>query len=134
MARPTKLTPAVEKVILDALRAGATRTAAFEAAGVGRDRIAVWMRRFPAFAGAVASSEAGAELGAVIAIRQAIRAGGWRAAAWWLEHKRSDDWGRVDRVEIIGSVRELARAAGVDEDLAIAEAERILRELRGGRA
>jgi hypothetical protein len=134
MARPSKLTPATERVILDALRAGATRTAAFEAAGVERTQISRWMRRFATFRNAVLEAEANAELRAVVAVRQAINAGGWRAAAWWLEHRRRDDWGATHRVEIIGSVRELARSAGIDEDAAVAEAEGILKELRGGRA
>src|SRR5262245_53155583 len=118
MARPTKLTPAAEKAILDALRAGATRTAAFEAAGVNRDRAAVWMRRYPAFAVAVKEAEASAELRAVVTIRQAINAGGWRPAAWWLEHRRHDEWGRVDRVEIEirRAAERVAAATGADPD------------------
>ncbi|HYW24191.1 MAG TPA: hypothetical protein VE953_08495 [Terriglobales bacterium] len=134
MARPTKLTPAVEKLILDALRAGATRTAAFEAAGVERTQISRWLRRFATFRNAVTEAEANAELRAVITVRQAIVGGGWRAAAWWLEHRRRDEWGATHRVEIVHAVRDLARAVGVDEDAAILEAEAILKELRGGRA
>jgi hypothetical protein len=132
MARPTKLTPATEKVILDALRDGATRTAAFEAAGLHRSQIPRLMRRFASFRAAVIGAEASAEIQATATVRAAIAAGGWRAAAWWLERRRHQDWGRRDRVEIVDAVRQMARAAGADEDAAVAEAERYLREIRHG--
>jgi threonine synthase len=134
MARPTKLTPAVEKVILDALSAGATRTAAFVAAGVARSKISVYMRRFGTFRDAVLAAEASAEVRATITVRQAINGGDWRAAAWWLERRRNDEWGRRDKLDIIATVRDLAREHGLspeEESAAVAEALRITSEHRG---
>ena len=131
MARPTKLTPAAEKAILDALRAGATRTAAFEAAGISRARISTYMRGFVTFRDAVMQAEAGAELRAIVGVRQAINANDWRAAAWWLERRRHDDWGRRDRIDLVATVRMLAREHGLTADEerdAVREAERIMRE------
>ena len=127
MARPTKLTPAVEKAILDALRAGATRTAAFEAAGLHRSQIPRLMRRYAPFRAAVIEAEASAEIRAVVAVRQAINAGGWRAAAWWLEHRRHDDWARVDRVEIEirRAAERVAAQTGADPDWLVKRAAEI---------
>jgi hypothetical protein len=130
MARPTKLTPAVEKIILDALRAGATRTAAFEAAGVHRSKISVYMRGFATFRDAVMQAEAQAEIRATVTVRQAIESD-WKAASWWLERRRHDDWGRRDRLDLVATVRMLAREydLSVDEErAAVAEARRIMSE------
>jgi hypothetical protein len=136
MARPSKLTPDLEKTIMDALRAGATRTAAALAAGATLRSFERWMKR-AAFAGQIVQAEAEAELRATITIRTAINDGHWEAAAWWLERRRHDDWGRHDRMDLIATVRELAREHGlsVDEErAAVAEAVRYLREhQRGGR-
>lgn len=136
MARPTKLTAAVEKAILDALRVGATRTAAFEAAGVSRSKISVWMARFESFRDAVTRAEADAEIRATITIRQAYDAGDWRAAVEWLKRRRPAEWSETQRVEIVNSVREMARQAGAspeEEAAAVAEAERVLAEVRRAR-
>src|SRR5215471_17306683 len=131
MARPSKLTPGRESVILDALRAGATRTAAFEAAGIERTSIHRWLKRSATFRNAVMEAEAAAEIRATVTVRQAINQGGWRAAAWWLEHRRHEDWGRRDRIELRATIQQLARDHALtpdEERVALAEAERLLRE------
>lgn len=129
MGRPTKLTPAVEAAILQALRDGNTRTASAESNGVDRVQLWRWMTRFATFRNAVMQAEAQAEVRSTITLRQAAEKD-WRAALAWLERRRSADWAKHDRLEIITTVREMARAAGEDEDAAVAEAERYLRELR----
>jgi hypothetical protein len=134
MARPRKMTPMTEASILTALRAGNTRSASAESNGIDRVTLYRWMERAAAFRNAVIQAEAQAEVRAVITIRQAYDAGSWQAALAWLERRRHQDWGRKDRVEIIATVRELARANGADEDAAVAEAETFLKELRGARA
>lgn len=133
MARPTKLTAAAEKVILDALRAGATRTAAFEAAGIARSKISVYLRRYGTFRDNVLQAEAQAELYMTVKLRQFVDSGSVKAVTFWLERRRPDDWGRHDRVELISSVRDLARREGWDaeeEALAVAEVESMLRAKR----
>jgi hypothetical protein len=56
----------------------------------------------------------------------------WTAAAWWLERRHPDDFGRKDRVEVRVDLRTIARkvAPDVDVDEVIAEAERIMAESR----
>ena len=50
MPRPTKLTPKTREVILNALRAGMTRSAAAATAGVHRSQMTRWLARYAAFA------------------------------------------------------------------------------------
>jgi hypothetical protein len=102
-------------------------------AGIDEVTFHRWMARFDSFASAVQNAEARAEVGHVLNIRQAAQSGTWTASAWWLERRRHEDWGRKDRIEIINSVREMARAAGADEDAAVAEAEEYLKEIRSAR-
>jgi hypothetical protein len=133
MGRPTKYTPETAKTITDAISAGNTRKASAQYAGICEDTFHVWMRRNSDFRAAVETAEARAEVGHVLNIRTAAINGTWTASAWWLERRRHEDWGRKDRIEIINSVREMARAAGADEDAAVAEAEEYLKEIRSAR-
>jgi hypothetical protein len=134
MARPTKRTPQLEAAILAALRAGATRTAAAESNGVPRETLSRWMARFVTFRHAVLQAEAQAEIRATITLRQAGETD-WKAALAWLERRRHDDWGRKDRLDLVATVRLLAREHGLtpdEERAAVAEAEQVLRESARG--
>lgn len=133
MARPTKYTPAMVKKVLDALAAGVSRRAAAEYAGIDEKTLITWMQRYASFSSAVIEAETKVEVSAVVSIRQAWMAGDWRAAVEWLKRRRSKDWSETHRLEIVSTVREMARAAGQDEEAAVAEAETILKELRGAR-
>jgi hypothetical protein len=134
MARPSKYTPEREAKIVEALAAGNTRRTAYLTAGIDQRTFERWMHRYAAFAASVEKAEAEAESSHVANIKAAAVGGAWTASAWWLERRRNQDWGRRDRVEMIQSVREMARAAGQDEEAAVAEAERLLKEIRSGRA
>jgi hypothetical protein len=96
----------VVKRITDALVAGNTRKASAAYAGVTPRTFERWMCRYVGFVAAVAKAEAQAEVSHVANIAQAARDGTWTASVWWIERRRSSDWGKVDRVEI-----ELRRAA-----------------------
>lgn len=133
MARPgpdTKYTPETVKKIVEALAAGNTRGASSAYGGISQKTLERWMKRYVEFDEAIKDAEARAEVGHVANIAQASRNGNWTASAWWLERRRHQDWGRKDRIEIINSVREMAKAAGADEAAAVTEAEVWLREQR----
>lgn len=136
MARPTKYTDERARRIADALAAGNTRRAAALSAGITERTFERWIARFVGFVAAVEKAEAEAEVAHVATIRSAATDGTWQASAWWLERRRSEDWGKRERIEIISSVRDLARRAGLsaeDEARAVQEAEQVLAELRGAR-
>lgn len=106
------------------------RKGASEYGGIDQKTLETWMKRYSDFSDAVIAAEASCEFGASLTIRRAFTAGDWKAAAFWLSRRRSETWGETHRLEIIASVRELARAAGADEEAAVAEAEVFLREMR----
>jgi hypothetical protein len=128
MSRPTKLTPQVGDLILDALRRGNTRTAAFESAGVHRSKISVWLARFATFRDAVTRAEAEAEARAVRRIDDAAEGGSWQASAWWLERRRHAEWAKVDRleIEIRRTAERIAAQTGADPDWLVKRAAEIV--------
>lgn len=131
--RPTKYTPEKSKEILGNLSIGCSRKASAEAAGIDEVTLIRWMQRYENFASAVLETEAKVERSAVTSVRQAWMDGDWRAAIEWLKRRRSKEWSETHRLEIIAGVRELARETGKDEEAAVAEAEALLKELRGAR-
>lgn len=73
-----------------------------------------------------------AEARATTLVVESAYKGNWTAAAWWLERRRPDQYGR--RMAIDVSVRDeaqrIADELGVNADDVIAEAERILADRR----
>lgn len=97
--RPTKFTPVIREAILQAIRMGNTRASAAEATGIHRDTLHTWTERFPAFSDAIKEAEAYAEQEAVKAIVSQFHHQ-WTAAAWYLERKHPDEWGKKERVDV----------------------------------
>lgn len=52
----------------------------------------------------IKKAEAEAEAAAVLHIKQAAQDGTWQAAAWYLERKHKDRWGKSEKVEHAGVV------------------------------
>jgi transposase len=101
--RPEKLTAAVETRVVDAIRAGASREKAAQAAGVSRSTLQNWLVRgqepkppvkFQKFVAAFREAEVAAYLASVESIRQAADSGDWRAAAFMLERRHRDEFAR----------------------------------------
>jgi len=129
MARPTKRTPEVETAILNALRVGNTRTDSALAAGVSLGTLSEWCRRYPEFLAGVEKAEADARLRFVGIIATASKTS-WQAAAWFLERRRPEHWGRREKLEVaVDAKREAERLAGeldgVSAEDLVAEADRI---------
>jgi hypothetical protein len=107
--RPSKLTPAVRDRLLQALRAGNFRKPAAFYAGIGMRTLQEWMRAgleqpagaFGEFRASVLEAERGAEIVMVANIASAAKKD-WKAAAWWLERKANERWGRPERKEPAG--------------------------------
>ena len=113
MARRTKLTPDTKEDIVKALRAGNSRRDSALYAGVSETTFYSWMARgregealYAEFLEAVEKAEAQSVVRNVAIIQRAAEET-WQAAAWWLERKRPDDWGRRQRMDIGADKEEL---------------------------
>jgi len=136
MARPDKLTPERMDRIVTAIRAGNTREAAAQYAGVGETTLYRWLQtgrrsrngsKCRELWEAVKEAENDAELESVLIIREAARKS-WQAAAWWLERRKHGAWGRKESLDITirREAEKIAKETGLDVEEIMAEAERIV--------
>jgi hypothetical protein len=93
VGRPTKRTPQVEADLVQALRAGNTRQAACRFAGITQRTFERWLR-FDGFVALIEKAESDAEVRMVAHVLKAATDGTWQAAAWWLERRRPEAYGR----------------------------------------
>ena len=98
MARPTVRTAAVAQAVRAALVAGNTRMAAAGLAKISYETFRRWIEDDEEFRELVEDAEAEAEVLMVARIQDAAATGTWTAAAWWLERRRNQEWGRKDRL------------------------------------
>lgn len=92
------LTPARQAAVELALRNGSTKRLAAQYAGMGETSFYEELRRNPEFAKAVQEAEAHHEMQMVSRIKASAMSGDWKAAAFWLERQRYDEWGQpLDR-------------------------------------
>jgi transposase len=110
MARPSKLTPAVQDRIVAAIRAGNYAEPAARSAGVSPATYHRWMARgekepsgiYRDFYEAVRKAEADAEVEAVARVRRAMP-DDWRASMTYLERRYPERWRRRDSHEHTGA-------------------------------
>lgn len=110
MGAPTKLTPELQATVVSFIRAGAYVETAAVAAGINKTTLYDWLKRGVAqtkgiyrdFSNALEKAQAEAELLDINRINKAAADGVWQAAAWRLERKYADRWGRKDRIEHTG--------------------------------
>jgi transposase len=113
VAAPIKLDKQRQADIVAGLAAGLTRDCCAERAGISVRTFYKWLaagrrgeKPFDAFATACRQAERNAEAEAVERIRSAA-AKNWTAAAWWLERKFPESWGKEAELlrEIIAAYR-----------------------------
>lgn len=94
MARPTKYTEETAKKICDAIRIGATFKLACDYAGITEDTFANWRKRYSDFSEQVKQAEGQGAIGWLAKIEKAANDGTWQAAAWKLERRYPNEYGR----------------------------------------
>ena len=106
MARPEKLTPEVQQKIVDAIRLGNYIETAAAYAGISKSTLYDWLKKggrarsgkYREFSDAVEKALAESEMRDVAVITAAAKEN-WQAAAWRLERKFPDRWGRRERID-----------------------------------
>ena len=107
MGRPSKLTPERQEKLVEAIQAGNYYTSACAYAEIAYSNFRQWMIKGEAeesgkyrdFHEAIKKAEAAAELRNVGVIQQA-GIDTWQAAAWWLERRYPDRWGKQERLDL----------------------------------
>lgn len=94
MARPTKYTPQTIKRITDAIRMGATYELACGYAGISFETFCQWRDKKPEFLEVIKEAEGAAAVGWLAKIEKAASEGEWQAAAWKLERRYPEMYGR----------------------------------------
>jgi transposase len=111
MARPTKFTPETIKRLTDAIRMGATYSLACKYAGISYEIFNQWRNGsgYPQgttaeekmqFVDAIQKAEGDAAVGWLTKIEKAANEGHWQAAAWKMERRYPNEYGRtVQQIE-----------------------------------
>ena len=102
IGRPTKYTPEIAERIATRVAMGNYRETAAAAEGIAKSTFFEWLDRYSDFSDLIEKADAQAEGKRVKTILQAADGGKWQAAAWYLERKCFDRWGRKDRHELTG--------------------------------
>lgn len=105
--RPQKLTPAVQRLICDTVRKGNYLETAAAFAGVAKSTLHDWLKRganqkrgkFREFSDAVREALAEAD---VLDVEKIHASRSWQAAAWKLERRHPEQFGRRSAVEVSG--------------------------------
>jgi transposase len=99
--RPCKLTAERMKRIVKAISEGMTREGAAALGGISVRRLYEWREKFPAFDRAMSKADAAFEQRCIKAIAKAgQKTLTWTAAAWCLERRFPERYGKIDRVAI----------------------------------
>lgn len=95
MGRPTKYNPETVKKIVDSIRVGATFHLACAYAGITEETFSQWRKKYSEFSDAVKEAEGAGAVGWLAKIEKAANDGVWQAAAWKLERRYPNDYGRT---------------------------------------
>ena len=102
MARKSKYTPDVVDKLTQAIRLGATYVLACDYAGISERTFRSWMETYPPFLQSVKEAEGAAAVGWLAKIEKAASDGNWQAAAWKLERRYPEMYGK-QRLELTGA-------------------------------
>jgi hypothetical protein len=93
--RKTKYTPETVDKIVQALKLGATHRLACLYAGIDPSTFENYMAKYSDFSDAVKSAEGYAAIQWLAKIEKAANDGTWQAAAWKLERRHPEEYGRT---------------------------------------
>lgn len=134
--RPQKYTEDRVALIVQAIEAGATFALAAAYGGISEDTLSRWRKKYADFAERLARAESKGAVVNLSRIQQAAT-GDWRAAAWILEHRFPEHYGRSKdgaganvnitlQVMLRAAVERVAAQQGLDAEEVLAEAEQLI--------
>lgn len=112
MARPTKLTKATIELVCEAIELGATYELAAKYAGISYQTFNEWHKSKPVFSEALERAEGRAALKWLSKIEQQAQ-DDWRAAAWKLERRYPQQYGKVTHEHVGGGDGSAPIALGI---------------------
>ena len=95
-----KYTPELVSELIKYIEAGNYQKTACEAVGLGETTFYEWMKEKPEFAESIKKAKSKAIARNVMIIQKAAQTS-WQAAAWFLERKDYERWGRK---ELVGGI------------------------------
>ena len=102
LGRPSKYQPATAKKILRGIAEGLSRSAAAASAGIAESTFFEWQREFPEFSQSIKKADAACQLKCLRSIACAARSPHhWQAAAWLLERRFPETYGRISREAVL---------------------------------
>jgi hypothetical protein len=115
--RPTVWNEATEAMVLNALSSGQSRMGAAASARICYDTLKSRLTNDPAFVAEVLAAEADYERKCIDTLTSAMP-DSWQAAAWWLERRKPQLYGKQEKLHVL---RDVARDVSAlnDEELAI---------------
>jgi len=87
-----KYTPAVVKIVLDAIAEGLSQKDASILAGIDQDTLSHWKKQYSEFADKLLQKEIEFKGQNIKLIQRAAKDGSWQAAAWLLERKYTEEF------------------------------------------
>jgi hypothetical protein len=104
MSRTTILSEVIQNAMVEAIEAGNYASTAAESVGIGRSTHYEWMSKgeegiepYAGYTDAIKKAEANAQMQALSVVKNAM-ADNWQAAAWYLERKFPELFGRRDKL------------------------------------
>lgn len=151
MARPSKLTPALQKKIVGLIRDGNFAAQAAAACGISESTYYNWTRAgraaeakqqeglkltaseksFLQFLQSIRVAEAQAEADAVQIVQAAARTGTYQAAQWFLERKHGSRWAKKNELQVETTIHDGAeRKTKKTQEELLEELQRLEQEAR----
>lgn len=124
MPRKSKLTPELIELTAELIRVGNYYKHVAQYLNISEETFYRWLREGEKaknglkrqFYEAVKRAEAEAIARNLALIQKAAQEGNWQAAAWWLERKYPEEWGRKDHMDIQAEGGLVIRIVEVDSD------------------
>lgn len=122
--RKSKLTPELIEEAYKLIKSGLDFKTTAWYLGISESAFYKWMREGEKeesglkkqFFQSIKKAESEAIARNVMLIQKHAQEGNWQAAAWWLERRYSDEWGKKDKINLGGYNNVIIKIIGIESD------------------